>query len=695
MKKVEIGFLVILFIACIANIWITDEEVTFGLFSIVLSIFSLTYLFGGYYIIKPKKSKNQWKLGSILSGIFISITLFMLIGKISEPNIPNTVFLLFLIPLFICTVYLTSRAFFINSDKSKKLYFQKVLSKVSIIFLTVLVITVLPRDLLVKYIFSSNSEIYFTSLQNKYFNEANQLRYNGECYQAKNKIDIALSYFEQQNDRSSALYQKCVCELGRIFLEQGEYKKADSTFNIVLMLYRLDNPENIKSKYNNDYQEAYYTAIYNSSGVQTSFENLNKSDSLLSIALDYFNDNLPLAYIYHGFGINEFKRNKFNSADSLLLLSLEYQKKTNYSDNRKYISTLQQLALSKIENSNFHAADSILSICDSYSRKEFGEYHQIFASIMDIYVQLNMTLANYNKAKNICLKSLEIKERVFGKEDSKYLQSLMDLSNIYIITSKYLLADSLLKHITPIIEFNFDNRSPIACRLYDILCANNEAKMFYKEAEEYALKSVYGRTYWYGANNLSTANSYNNLASVLYYQSDYLTADTLYSITLTIIKDSKGIQNMSYVNSLNGYSLVLIEQDSLEIANVCLEYCESTCELKQGLHHPNYATILLNKAHLRTKQKKNVDARELYHQALSIYEDVFNEKNIKIAKTYYELGNFEILNNNIKFGISYYEKSIKIYQELFGEDHFFVIDLNDQINLLKESIISQANSAIS
>lgn len=691
MKKVEIGLVIILFCFSIVNIWIQDDEATFAIFSTIFSTFSLTYLFGGFYLIKPNKSKNVWKLGSIITGVFVSIAFFMLIGKMSKQNISITVFLLLLLPLFICIVILSIKTFLIKSDKSKSLYFRKVFYKVSVIFTIVLLIAVQPGELVVRFLFGSNSETYFRTLQNRYYDEANQLRYHGNVYEAKNKIEIALSYFEQQNDRSSAFYQQCICELGRVLLEQGEYRKADSIFNIVLRLYKLDNPGDIKEKYNNEYQKAYYTAIYNSSGVETSIGNLNKSDSLLSIALDYYNENLPLAYIYHGFAINEIKRYKFNSADSLLSLSLEYHKKSRSLDSRKYISTLQELAILKMKTSDFHIADSILNVCESYTRMVSGVSNKTYASIMDLYLQLNMELADYNKAKKYCFRSMKIKEGIFGKTNTEYLQSILDLSNIYIATSKFQLADSILKHVKPTIEFNFDNRSPIACRFYDNFCLCYEARMFYEEAEEYAIKSVYGRQYWYGAYSLSTAKSYNNLASVLYHQADFLTADTLYLLSLNLISEYVGRENMSYISSLNGYSLVLIERDSLEIASNCLEYCQEICQMKQGLNHPDYATILLNKAYLKTKQRNYLDARELYNNALTIFKRALDENNISIAKTYYELGNFEILNNNTKAAITNYEESIKIYKEIFGPDHFFVLYLNDQVNILKEPIITESN----
>lgn len=691
MKKFEVGILITLFFAIITNIWIDDHEVTLGLFGILLSIISASYLLGGYFLFKPKEDIKSWKFTAIINGVIISLSPFLLIGKLALPTLSYRIFILFLVPLFLVMIYLGYRVFRKSATNNEKSYFLISLIKNIFIFLVTLITTTIPGDTFSKYVYGLNSDMYYRTLQELNLDDAYILRQKGKIKQAIDKLNTALSYSELLNNKSSTLYQECMNELGYDYYLLDEYNIADSLFDITLKIYENERIENIQIFYNEESQKTYFDAIYSKALLHSSWGNYDKSDSLYDIARIFYKDDLNLSYINSRIGYNQSRTGDFKTADSLYSIAKEYHLKTNLKDKKSYLWLLTNIAENYMEMNDFYASDSTLSYCLSFAKTEFGLSDENVANVLDLYVSLNLKQAKFDIAEKYCLESVKIKEQKIGKQSVGYLNSTLDLVSIYLATSKYQESEDLLKENLNIIESNFDIRSPIATRLYDILSEYHENYMNYNQAEDYAEKSVNGRVYWNGTYDIKTATSYHNLASALYYQSKYDYADSLYSLALKIKKYYKGIESPSYANSLNGLTLIYIERDSLELANEYLNYCLEIYENSLGAKHPDYATILANKAYLKIKENQFNDADKLFLEALSIYQKSFNEKHIKIAITYYDLGIMETNRNRIKQAIDYFIKAEKIYKTIYSNDHYFIKHLKEKIETQKQELNNKEN----
>ncbi len=681
MKKLEKILLLTFSVIFIINIWIDDNEVTQPLFGFTLIIFSIIYLFFGYFIFKNNTTLVNSKFLPILNGIFVSICILTLMGKLIEPTFSKYI-IITTVPLFLITTYYGYRSLK-ETNIEEVQYLKKAFRKNTIYFVSFVVIMISPAKIFATIIYGYNSSMYNQTLQILYLKEAKSFRQNDEIEKAIICIKKSLEYSEIRNDRSSDLYQNCLNEFGSIYYKDGKYREADSVLNLVISIYNFEDYNKIIQVYNENYQEQYFYAIYTKAQINSSWGGYYTSDSLYQIALNYYTDDIVLAYIYSDLGYVNSMRGKFKIADSILNLSIKYHQKTDIEDKNNYLLTLLEIAENHIKTSNFNSADSVLKQSYSFARTEFGLKNIEVANVLDVFVTLYIKMANYDEAEKFCLESIIIKESEIGKTHSDYLDSKIDLASIYISKSEYKEAEVLLKEMETIIQRDYHPKSSIAIKLFDVLSQYYEDFMNYNEAQLYAEKSLEGRIYKYGNYNIKTAISYHNLASTFYYQQKYSDADSLFNLSLKIRKYYSGMESPEYLSSLNGLSLILIERDSLSIAEKYLNYCLLTYEEKFCIEQPDYAIILSNIAELDIKNNLFPNAEEKLLAALQILKNVFPENHIKIAKTYYNLGVLQSKKGNIKEAVNYLVKSVTIYQSLLGNSHYFVNHIRIEIKKLQ------------
>ncbi|MCK5846582.1 MAG: tetratricopeptide repeat protein [Bacteroidales bacterium] len=682
MKRIEIGFLSFFLVSLILSFLVKLNEYMVDVVPFLITVLSAIYLVGGYFIFKPKKEIKYWKLLAIVNGILISLAFVLVLGKFIENKISFFVVFLYLIPLLLLIIYLAYKYFQKSSEKNEKLYYRNLLTRSAIIFLISLIISIIPEPVFVKHFYGENSEIYYELEQWDRLNQASALITYNEFQKAKDKLNKVVYYSKLHNDVSSVRYQKCLNELAYVNYLLGDYITADSIVDITLKLYKYDLPEDIPNKYDIIYQKQYYRANYYKALLFSSMHIPYISDSLFAITLNYYSDDKSLSSIYYRLGNNKNIVGNYKNADSLYRLSVLYREKADIKDDL-YLWTITDMAKNSINMFNYRRADSLLSICYNIAKSQYGANHLETTRVLDANMILNLQLANYDKAQENCVESMAIKEKNMGNESYGYLQSSLDLATIYLSTSKYNKADSLLKEIERIIEYNFDLRGPLATRLFDELSTYNRDFMDFDKAYYYANKSLNGRIYTRGMYHINTATSYHNLAAALYYQSKYSQADSLYTLSLDIKRYYSGYGSPSYTNSLNGLALVYIEYDSLNEAESYLDYCLESNEISFGTNHPNYAAILSNIAYLRVEQNQISDAKSYYLSALYIYENTYMSNHIQIARVYYELGNIEMNRDKIDKALDYYLKANEIYETLLGNDHYFVNDLKRKIENIK------------
>ena len=183
------------------------------------------------------------------------------------------------------------------------------------------------------------------------------------------------------------------------------------------------------------------------------------------------------------------------------------------------------------------------------------------------------SLAIYDCAERCLVKSLEIRQRVQGKEHPDIAQSLNNLAELLSARGDYAAAQPL-----------------------------------YERALAIRKKVL-------GPEHLNTATSLDYLAGLLVKQGDYAAARPLYERALAIRERALGPEHPDIAQSLNNLAGLLVKQGDYAAAQPLYERALAIRERALGPEHLNTATSLDNLAGLLVKQGDYAAAQPLYERA--------------------------------------------------------------------------------
>ena len=177
--------------------------------------------------------------------------------------------------------------------------------------------------------------------------------------------------------------------------------------------------------------------------------------------------------------------------------------------------------------------------------------------------------------------------------------------------------------------------------------------------------------------NSDCINVYNSIASVYQEMGNYKEAEEIYKRALNII--TRGVNNHSLnINSFdvgttyNNLATILRQEqryeEAIHLYNKALEVFEDIFKNE----HPSIATTLNNLALVYCDLGVYAKALKYYYQALSIREKILGLNHPDTAKTYMSIAEiYDIVNNNEK-SILLYEKALNIYSNVLGAENPYV-----------------------
>jgi CHAT domain-containing protein len=245
-------------------------------------------------------------------------------------------------------------------------------------------------------------------------------------------------------------------------------------------------------------------------------------------------------------------------------------------------------------------------------------------------------IGNYTRSLELELQTLEIMEKVFGKEHPSYALSLNNIALDYSDLG--------------------DNYKALD---YNLLALKIREKIVGKEHSDYAL-------------------SLNNIASTYLNLGDYNKALEYNLLALEIREKVFGKEHPDYANSLNNLANNYL---NLGNYNKSLEYNLLALKIREkvlGKEHPNYANSLDNTAVNYHKLGDYNKALEYNLLALKIKEKVLGKKHPRyalsignLAFTYSTLGNY---NKALEYNLL----ALEIYGKIVGKEHpSYALSLNN------------------
>ncbi len=307
-----------------------------------------------------------------------------------------------------------------------------------------------------------------------------------------------------------------------------------------------------------------------------------------------------------------------------------------------------------------------------------GKEHTSNATILNNIALDYSNLGDYNKALEYDLLALKIREKIYGKESKSYAMSLNNMSLNYSYLGDYNKALEYNSLALEIYEKVFGKDHPSYATSLGNLAVNYSHLGDFNKALEYNLLVLEIREKVFGKKHPSYALSLNNLAQNYSNLSEHNKAMEYNLLALEIREKVFGKVHPDYASSLNNlaasYSDLGDYKKSLEYNLLALEIREKVF----GKVHPDYASSLNNLAASYSNLGGHKKSLEYNLLALENREKVFGKAHPdyalslnNLAENYSNLGDY-------KKALEYNLSALKIYEKAFGKEHpSFALSLNN------------------
>jgi len=303
------------------------------------------------------------------------------------------------------------------------------------------------------------------------------------------------------------------------------------------------------------------------------------------------------------------------------------------------------------------------------AEKVFGKDHPEVAAVLNYLAELYRMTGRYAEAEPLYKRSLEIREKTLGKDHLDVATTLNSLGLLYYNTGRYVEAESMYKRSLEIREKKLGEVHP-----YIAVSLNNLALLYqttgrYAEAESLYKRSldIKGRTL--GEDNLDLVITLNNLASLYQATARYAEAEPLYKRSLEIREKVLGKDHPEVALILNNLALLYTQMGRYSEAEPLYKKSIEIDEKALGKDHPELAINLGNLAWLYLDTGRYAEAEPLYKRSLEIREKVFGKQNLAVAESLTSLGLLYVTIGRHKEAEALVKRSLEIRVELLGSEH--------------------------
>ena len=509
----------------------------------------------------------------------------------------------------------------------------------------------------------------------------------GSCYyklgdEEKAKDVSTYEYMYPPTDRRLTVKSDSLATIGVILFKQNEYRKA---------LSHIQNCAEIEKQVLGDQHPYYANSLSNCSQLLTL---LKDSITALQFAIEakdikenvyghFSYQNLSetwnVATIYRDF---KFDNNKEKAASLFLeAYQIADSLKLEYESN----GCLREAAICynhigfylKEENKEMERDYYDLALCnlskitqnDNYSNKLRHTISLNKANSYTTEALLQKSLANYNKAIELELKSLTIRNNICGNESFESSISLNNLSTYYSDLGKYKKAIELATAAISIQERTIARTSPDYTASLNNLAGYYFLKGNYAEAIRLATEILNLDEIIFGNEHPNYAITLSNLATYKSAIGEYSEALELEKNASIIYEKTLGKDHLTYARSLSSianYNSILGNyKEAISLNTEALKIYEKTL----GKEHPTYAGSLSSIANYNSILGNYKEAISLNTETLKIYEKTLGKEHPTYALSINSLAELQVHIGNYPMATKLFTQALETAKKSLGPNH--------------------------
>jgi CHAT domain-containing protein/Tfp pilus assembly protein PilF len=298
-----------------------------------------------------------------------------------------------------------------------------------------------------------------------------------------------------------------------------------------------------------------------------------------------------------------------------------------------------------------------------------GRDHPDVAVSANNLAELYRIVGRYAEAEPLYKRSLDIKERVLGRDHPDVATSLNNLANLYHDTGRYAEAEPLYKRSLDIKERMLGRDHPSVATSLNNLAELYRATGRYAEAEPVYKRSLEIYEKALGRDHPDVATSLNNLAELYRAIGRYAEAEPLQKRSLEIMEKALGRDHPNVATSLNNLALLYHSTGRYVEAEPLYKRSLEITEKALGRDHPDVATSLNNLAAFYHDTGRYAEAESLLKRSVEIEERMLDRDHPSVATSLNNLA--ELYRATGRYGEAepLYRRSLEITEKALGKDH--------------------------
>jgi CHAT domain-containing protein/Tfp pilus assembly protein PilF len=279
---------------------------------------------------------------------------------------------------------------------------------------------------------------------------------------------------------------------------------------------------------------------------------------------------------------------------------------------------------------------------------------------------------NYEGARLLVERVLEIREKALGADHPDVAQSVNYLARLYYYKGDYPRAEPLYQRALAIREKVLGPKHP------EVAATLNNLALLYSNSADYAkAEQFYQRalTIWeesLGAEHPEVAGTLINIAILCYERSDFAKAEPLFQRAQAICEKTLGPEHPYVTTVLNNLAALYNERSEYAKAEPLLKRALAIDEKVRGPEHPDVAFSLINLANLYYDRGDYEKAEPLYGRAVTIREKALGPEHPEVARPLENLADLYRDSGEYAKAEPLYNRALAIREKALGPEHPFV-----------------------
>jgi serine/threonine-protein kinase len=347
------------------------------------------------------------------------------------------------------------------------------------------------------------------------------------------------------------------------------------------------------------------------------------------------------------------------------------------------------LSLFQVSNPHeAHAADlSARDLLDAGARrvdKELGAQPEIQAEMMQTLGRIDLALADYDAARGLLERALDLQVRLHGKESREAATAMHDLGTLRSEKGDYAEAEPLLREALRVMEAldgpDDVSLAPILSNLSEMLGQTGK----YEEAEQADRRALRINQKTYGDDHLEVAMNLSDLGSLSYNHGRYAEAEDLFRRALRIREkhpDADPFDTDIVRHNLGG---ILAAQGSFAEAEPLMRQVLADRRKRLGPDHAYVAVSLDVLGNLLRDKGDYAEAGTMLREALDIRRRSMGPEAPSVALTLNNIAFLEFRRGDLESAHRLYDECLAQFKKTLPAGHPSVLTASNGLGMVMD-----------